>query len=124
LRSENFMYEGIEKRKFVRVRFPCTILLYNFPEHAISTHTENISAGGVRIIIGEKINTGAIVTMEVHLKDKKIMCKGKVVWVVDKKSPYRKGVFYYDTGIEFCEMSDEDRSAINTTIDKMLCPDK
>lgn len=118
------MYEGIEKRKFVRVRFPCKILVYNFPEHAISTHTENISAGGVRVIIGEKLEVGTFVNIEVHLKENKIACKGKIAWVVDKKSPYRKGVFYHDTGIEFFEINDEDRNLINVTIEKMLCPEK
>lgn len=115
------MYQGIEKRKFIRARFPCKILIYNFPEHAISTHTENISAGGVRVIIGEKLEAGTLVDIEVHLKENKIACKGKIAWVVDKKSPYRKGVLYHDTGIEFCEIDEQDRNAINVTIEKMLC---
>ncbi|MFA5008147.1 MAG: PilZ domain-containing protein [Candidatus Omnitrophota bacterium] len=117
-------YDGVEKRKFIRVRFPCKILMYNFPEHTISTHTENISAGGVRVIIEEKIEIGAFVGIEVHLNENKIACKGKIVWVVDKKSPYRKGVFYHDTGIEFYEIGSQDRSTINAAIEKMLCSEK
>ncbi|MCK9573234.1 MAG: PilZ domain-containing protein [Candidatus Omnitrophica bacterium] len=118
------MYDGIEKRKFIRARFPCKILIYSFPEHTVSTHTENISAGGVRVIVGERIETGKIVGIEVHLKENKIVCKGRITWVVGKKSPYRKGIFYHDTGIEFCEISDQDRSIISVTIEKMLCPEK
>jgi len=118
------MYNGIEKRKFIRARFPCKILIYNFPEHSISTHTENISAGGVRVIIGERIEAGSLVGIEVHLKENKITCQGKVVWVVDKKSPYRKGILYHDTGIEFCEISDQDRNIVNVIIEKMLCVEK
>ena len=117
-------YSGVEKRKFIRARFPCKILIYSFPEHAVSTHTENISAGGVRVIVGEKIETGKIVGIEIHLKENKIVCKGKIAWVVDKKSPYRRGIFYHDTGIEFFEINDQDRNMINMTIEKMLCPEK
>ena len=115
------MYEGIEKRKFIRVRFPCKILLHSFPEHIISTHTENISAGGLRVITGERIEAGTIVGIELHLKGNKIICKGKIAWVVDKKSPYRKGISYHDTGVEFCEIDDQDRNMIKVTIEKMLC---
>lgn len=118
------MYNGIEKRKFLRARFPCKILIYNFPEHSISTHTENISAGGVRVIIGERIEANSLVGVEIHFRENKIQCRGRVAWVVDKKSPYRKGISYHDTGIEFCEIDEEDRSMINDTVEKMLCLEK
>lgn len=120
----NDSYNGIEKRKFLRARFPCKISIANFPEHTVSTHTENISAGGVRVIIGEKIEIGSTVGLEMYLKEAVIACKGKVVWVVDKASPYKKGIHYYDTGIEFCDISDRDRNLINSMVEKVARQDK
>lgn len=113
-------YKGQEKRKFLRVRLPCRIAIFNFPERSISAHTENISAGGVRVIMEERMEMGSTVGLEIHLNEKLISCKGKIVWVVDKKSHFKKNVCYYDTGIEFCEITDQDRFYINSAIEKIV----
>jgi c-di-GMP-binding flagellar brake protein YcgR len=109
-------YNGTEKRRFKRVRCPCKILIHNIPEHTIITHTENISAGGARVILEERINTDLIVDLEIKLKEDTIACKGKVVWVVDRHSPYKKGISYHDTGIEFYEIEDKCRDSIRNFI--------
>jgi c-di-GMP-binding flagellar brake protein YcgR len=113
-------YDGIEKRRFHRVRCPCKILIHDIPKHTIATHTENISAGGARVITEEKIDNNSIVDIEIKLKEDTIICKGKIVWVVDRHSPYKKGIIYHDTGIEFHEIKDEQRSIIHNFI-KFIC---
>jgi c-di-GMP-binding flagellar brake protein YcgR len=113
-------YHGIEKRKFQRVRCPCKISIHTIPEHVITTHTENISAGGVRILTEEKIENNLAVDIEIKLKENTIACKGKIVWVVDRHSPYKKGIIYHDTGIEFDEIKEEQRSIIHDFI-KVIC---
>ena len=52
------MWDGMERRKFPRVQYPCLITLRKEtpPSISILTHTENISVGGVRVIIAKKIN--------------------------------------------------------------------
>ncbi|MFA6282460.1 MAG: PilZ domain-containing protein [Candidatus Omnitrophota bacterium] len=113
-------YDGIEKRKFHRVRCPCKILIHNIPERSITTHTENISAGGIRILTEGKIDTNSAVDIEIKLKEQTITCKGKVVWVVDRQSPYKKGIIYHDTGIEFHGIKDGQRDIIHNFI-KFIC---
>ena len=117
-------FGGIDKRRFVRARFPCKIFILPSCEHIISTHTENISAGGVRVIINECIEIATIVGLEVHMKDIVIHCKGRIVWVVGKESPYRKGVTYSDTGIEFYEISEPDRVIIKEFISGIVDEEK
>ncbi|MEI8349471.1 MAG: PilZ domain-containing protein [Candidatus Omnitrophota bacterium] len=113
-------YSGIEKRRFIRARFPCKIFIHPPHQHIISTYTENISAGGVRVIIEEHLDISTPVGLEVHMKDGVVHCKGRIVWVVGKESPYRKGVTYSDTGIEFYEISESDRVLIKEFIDSIV----
>jgi hypothetical protein len=40
--------------------------------------------------------------------------------VVDKESPYRRGIAYHDTGIEFTEIKDPDRQLIHNFIDEII----
>jgi len=117
-------YQGIEKRRFIRAKFPCVILIHTLHEHVITTYTENISAGGVRVIIEEKLETSSTVGLEVQIKNNVVSCKGRIVWVVDKESPYKKGIFYYDTGIEFYEIKEDDRQIINGAIEEILKAEK
>ncbi|MDD4955024.1 MAG: PilZ domain-containing protein [Candidatus Omnitrophica bacterium] len=117
-------YQGIEKRRFIRAKFPCVILIHTLHEHVITTYTENISAGGVRVVIEEKLETSSTVGLEIQIKSNTIACKGRIVWVVDKESPYKKGVFYYDTGIEFYEIKEEGRHIISDAIEEILKTEK
>jgi len=117
-------YGSTEKRRFIRARFPCKIFILPSRQHVISTHTENISAGGVRVIIEERIELATMVGLEVHLQDTVIHCKGRIVWVVGKESPYRKGVTYSDTGIEFYEISEQDRIFIEKFINDIVIEEK
>jgi c-di-GMP-binding flagellar brake protein YcgR len=113
-------YGGIEKRRFIRARFPCKITIYTSPQHIITTHTENISAGGVRVIIGERIEISTPVGLEIELKNTLIAAKARIVWVVDKESPYRRGITYHDTGIEFIDIKDQDRQLIHSFIEEII----
>ncbi|MDD4182332.1 MAG: PilZ domain-containing protein [Candidatus Omnitrophica bacterium] len=117
-------YQGIEKRRFVRAKFPCSISIHTLHEHVITTYTENISAGGVRVVIEEKLETSSNVGLEIQINKNIIICKGRIVWVVNKESPYKKGIFYYDTGIEFYEIKENDRRIINDAIEEILKSEK
>jgi len=58
--------DNSERRKFIRVNCPCKVVLHN-PERIIDTHTENISAGGVRVILREEVNEHDMVGLEIFL---------------------------------------------------------
>ncbi|MCM8819248.1 MAG: PilZ domain-containing protein [Candidatus Omnitrophica bacterium] len=115
-------WEGVEKRRFVRANYPCRIVIYTPKEHTIFTHTENVGAGGIRVIIEEKLNIGEIVGLELYLFEEKepIPCKGRVVWVVEKESRYRKNLFFFDTGFEFSQISDVDRETIKRLVEAII----
>ncbi len=115
-------FEGIEKRRFVRANFPCKIIIFTPPEHTILTHTENIGAGGIRVIIEEKIGVGEIVGLEIYLNETKnpISCKGRIVWVMEKQSLYRKNLLFFDTGIEFYEIKKENRETIKNLVEAIV----
>lgn len=117
-------YQGIEKRRFVRAKFPCIITIHTLHEHVITTYTENISAGGVRVIIEEKLELSSTVGLEIQINKNIIACKGRIVWVVDKESPYKKGIIYHDTGIEFYEIKETDRRIISDAIEEILRGEK
>lgn len=109
--------DGVERRKSVRVKFPCKIFLYTPENRIISTHTENISVSGMRIIIEEELPVSSVLDLEIILNDEPIACKGEVVWVVKKKSRCQQGVFYFDMGIHFSEIRDADQEKIKNLIE-------
>lgn len=111
---------GAERRKFVRANFPCKITIFTPTKHTLSTHTENIGAGGVRIIIEEKIDISSMVNLSIYLDKEPIRCKGRIVWVVEKKTPFSGNAFFYDTGIEFYEINDDDRRLVKTFVDALV----
>jgi len=114
------VWDGKEKRRFVRANLPCKIIIYTPKEHIIITHTENIGAGGVRVIIDENLSISSVVGLEIFLDDKPIECEGRVVWVIDKKEAELATTNRYDTGIEFYKISDNDRGVINNFVESMI----
>ena len=112
-------WSGAERRRFVRARYPCKISISPPQEHTIFTHTEDIGAGGVRVIIEERLEVSSLIGLEIHLQEKPITCKGRVVWVVEKKSHYQDGFVFFDTGIEFYKINEEDRETINNFINSL-----
>ncbi len=76
-----------ERRKFPRIAFPCKIVLSS-PLRSLTTHTENISEGGIKIIVEEKLSAFTTIGIEIFLeKDKPIKCKGKIMRVTEKVNP-------------------------------------
>jgi len=106
------MHTSDERRRFIRVNCPCKVLLHN-PERVIGTQTENISAGGVRVILREPIKEQEIVGLEIFLTAEPVKCRGRVVWVIEYKSTF-------DTGIEFYEIGDQDRAFVAEFISRLV----
>ncbi|MFH1504298.1 MAG: PilZ domain-containing protein [Candidatus Omnitrophota bacterium] len=104
-------WNGIDRRRFVRVKLPCEIIITLPIEHIISSHTEDISAGGLRVLLEEKILSGSEVDLDIYgIKDAPLICRGRVAWVFERKRTLAKRIF--DTGIEFCAIQENDVQAI------------
>jgi len=114
-------WNGREKRSFVRANFPCKIIIYTpEEEHTIVAHTENIGAGGVRVIIEECLDISSQVGLELFLGGAQIICKGRIVWVLERSGSNNVESNVWDTGIEFREISERDRKIVNSFVKTII----
>lgn len=105
-----------ERRRFVRLNSSVDIqytLLEKEPAERLRTKSRNISAGGICIIAYEELATDSILLVSIYLpqENEPIITKGRVAWV----QPFeiaREGR-HYDIGVEFIEISPEDRKKID-----------
>lgn len=111
------IWDGIEKRRFIRANFPCKIIISTPSQHTIVTHTENIGAGGVRVVIDEKLDISSMVGLEIHLNSNLIKSKARVVWALESTDSSSQEPHRYDTGIEFYEINEDDREIINNFVE-------
>ncbi len=117
------MWTGIDRRKFPRASYKCLISIKRrLTSKSIATHTENIGAGGICVIIREDLGLFQGVDLEVYLEDSshEVKCGGTVVWVVKKSQSRQKKALLYDTGIEFIDIRPEDRDRISSLVDIIL----
>jgi len=118
------MWDGVDRRRFLRAEYPCLIKLSKkaIPIKAILTHTENISVGGVRVIIGKKVEVMAEVDLEIDLMDTltNISSIGTINWVKTAPSKRKGGPVRYDTGVQFIALKDEARRRIQKIVKHLL----
>ena len=117
-------WDGLNRRRFPRVIYPCLIrIAVNGEEiEALLTHTENVGIGGVCIIIKKEIKLFTEVELEVDLLDalEHIRTMGKVVWVVRRKAVEEVKPMFYDIGIEFSNISAKHKEHLKETLDKII----
>lgn len=117
------MWNGINRRKFPRANYKCLISIKKrLTAKTISTHTENVGAGGICVLIKEDLGLFQGVDLELFLEegDAPIKSGGTVVWVVKKSEPKQKGAYLYDTGIEFIDIRPEDREKLTEIVEQIL----
>ena len=118
------MWDGVDRRMFIRVEYPCLIIVRRdmAPPLSILTHTENICVGGVRVIIREKVVPMAEVNLELDLMDTlpTITSKGIISWVQEVPSGQEGLSPNYDTGIKFIDLQDEYRRRIQKIVNHVL----
>jgi hypothetical protein len=117
------MWDGMNQRRFPRVSYKCLIRVSkDGHEELIDTFTENIGAGGICVVLDEGFNIFAPVTLEIFLSDGEapIRCNGAIVWVVKKHPASPSGAVSYDTGIEFKDISGQDRERVARLVDDIL----
>ena len=117
------MWNGINRRKFPRANYKCLISIKKrLTAKTISTHTENVGAGGICVLIKEDLGLFQGVDLELFIDEGKTPIKsgGTVVWVVKKSEPRQKGSYLYDTGIEFIDIRPEDREKLTDIVEQIL----
>ena len=117
-------WDGLNRRQFPRVKYPCLITIRKGEDQpdVILTHTENVGIGGVCVILKKNLQLFSDVEMEVDLLDTEshIKCKGKVVWSIQRKDDERKKPLFYDTGVEFQDLSAQDQKHIVSIINRLI----
>ena len=109
-------WDKINKRRFLRVKFPYTVHIHTEEGKDISTYTENMSRGGVGLTLKDKLKPKDKLTLRIYISDVPIECQGEVVWVKERKTPMLDRVSFFDTGIEFKYMDEDSAAKINSCI--------
>jgi len=118
------MWDGINRRRFPRIHYKCLIhIKKEKATKTISTHTENVGAGGICVVLDEDLGLFQGVNLELALENgvpSNITCSGTIVWVIKKHPVKEKGGMQYDTGIEFVDINDEGQNRVSKIIEKEL----
>ncbi len=116
-------WDGLNRRKFPRAKYPCMVTLWlgSQDEEIFLTHTENIGVGGVCLILNQRLERFSEVGLEIDLLDLEdhVKCRGKTMWVVEKKGKEAGSPAAYDVGIEFIDICDSDQRRIQTIVQQL-----
>ena len=120
-------WDGLNRRKFPRVTYPCLIIIrhtHGEPE-VILTHTENIGVGGVCTVVKKNIHLFSPVELEIDLLDagNHIKCSGKVVWSVRRKLTEINKPLFYDLGVEFLGIPKEEHKRLEEIVQRLVAAD-
>lgn len=105
-----------ERRRYFRVMLP---LLVSYTVGDVppkqEEYTKDISGGGMRIPIKEKLAVGTLLKVQLDLlKDQKVLeLEAKVIWVNSVPDDYD---YPYEAGVEFINVSFEDRLMISNCL--------
>ena len=114
------VWEGLNRRRFPRANYPCMIKVAqdNKTQDAILMHTENISIGGVSVIVKKSFELFTSVIVDVDLMDgeEPLSCRAKVVWAVRRKAIEEHKPFFYDVGFEFVDLKEEQRVRVEVLV--------
>jgi Tfp pilus assembly protein PilZ len=99
----------MDKRKFQRLPLNVNVkceLLHTSTRMAEEIRAKNISAGGICLVVLEKVNIGSLLTLKLTLPHeiRSIIVKGKVVWVEEFSVGHTSDDKAYDCGIEFVDL--------------------
>jgi len=107
----------VDKRRFVRRKFPFTIYISNSLVPTISTYTQDISIGGVKVCISKKLRISSLVDLKVFIMNRTVECQGKITWVNGRESQVLEDKTFFDVGIEFQNITGEDRALIEHQVE-------
>ncbi len=120
-------WDGLNRRKFPRVTYPCLIIIrhaHGEPD-VILTHTENIGVGGVCVVVKKSFQMFSPVELEIDLLDtgNHIKCQGRVVWLVRRKLTETNKPLFYDLGIEFLEIPAGEHKRLEEIVQRLVAAD-
>jgi hypothetical protein len=108
----------VEKRKHERLEYGVELDLFYYQDregHAEivnKLHTEDVSAGGARVLVPAKLGAGAVIWVKLYMPytGREVECIALVMWVVPA------GEDMFDTGLAFSNLSEEETLAISRLV--------
>ena len=113
-------WDKIDRRRFLRIKFPFTMHLYPTGEPPISAYAEDISPGGIRVTVHQELKVSSLVDLEIYVKLRPVVCKGKVVWINKRESEFLEGEIFFDIGMELQGLEPEGAEAIKERLEKVI----
>ena len=117
-------WDGLNRRKFPRIVYPCLVKVKSQEKEnaAFLTHTENISSGGICVIIRQEIKLFTHVEVEIDLLDETehVFSEGRVVWMVRRKESEKHKPLFYDIGIEFENLKEKEKARLEVSISQCI----
>lgn len=117
-----------ERRRFPRatVRYKINIIcegeviLGTPKDYTFHTHSENISEGGIKVLLEKELKIGSLIKLQVFITSGvPIDCKGIITWN-KKVNPELTKPDVFETGIQFIELDDDDQAIISNVVKKVL----
>jgi Tfp pilus assembly protein PilZ len=117
------VWDGIDKRKFPRANYKCLVTVRKKGGvQTFTTQTENIGVGGICVILPEPLTIFSPVDLVITLLHgvPPLKCGGSIVWIVKSANPKKAKMNHYDTGVEFVNISKEDREKIKKVVEELI----
>lgn len=97
---------GKERRKFERIENVVSVKYKAHSKVFKDAESRNISGGGIRLALAEKLELGVILDLEITIPDdpRPFQAKGEVVWTEGVNITGDSVARYHDTGIKFIEI--------------------
>ena len=114
-----------EKRRFPRIPLNIDVnykILDNLNLNPSPTQSKNISTDGICIIMLENVSPGTNLGLDFKIpnSDIKIKAKGKIAWIKEFSFGFTDTHKAYDAGIEFTDISEEEKTKIDFYVNKLL----
>jgi len=117
-------WEGLNRRRFPRVKYPCLVTIWmedGSQKETFLTHTQNLGIGGICLKHDQRLKMQAKVSVEIDLMDMDghIQCDARVVWVVQCKDHDKRKPMTFDVGLEFDNIAEDDRLRVSQIVQRL-----
>lgn len=118
-------WDGKERRKDLRCEKCCDAQYHINPDSdkRVSAQSENISVGGVKLVLDELLSKGTPLTVDIAVSDeqKPITAKGEIAWVkeVDPDQAEQRGKRIFQAGVKFVNMTPEDETRLRNHVEEI-----
>lgn len=114
-----------ERRKFIRLNINVEIKYAVVSDKSAerTAQTRDIGAGGICILADEPLKKGDVLDINFLLPEvpPNVHAKGRVAWIKPFSIASEQNI-RYDTGIEFIDITDEDRKRVNKYVFSLKLP--